>query len=203
MREMVIATRNCGKAAEIADALAALPVRFLTLDEFAGVGEVEENGDSLAANAVLKATRYALATGKACLADDSGLEVDALGGAPGVRSARYAGPGASDAACNAKLLAALAAVPADERTARFRCVLAYVDRSGTLFTAEGVCEGVILGEPRGTGGFGYDPLFFVPSLGKTMAELAPTEKNAVSHRGHALRNMAAILAEHFRENRRS
>ncbi len=203
MTAIVVATRNKGKVAEIAAALAALPVEILSLNRFPAVPEAEESGDTFAANAILKATHYALHTGRPCLADDSGLEVDALGGAPGVYSARYAGPGANDAACNAKLLAALANVPDDGRTARFRCVLAYVDPDGTLLTAEGTCEGTILREPRGTGGFGYDPLFLLPGAEKTLAEMTVADKNAVSHRGQALRNMATTLQRYYHENRRA
>lgn len=202
MTAIVVGTRNRGKVAEIAAALAALPVEVVSMDEYPDVPEAEENGDTFAANAVMKATHYALHTGRPCLADDSGLEVDALGGAPGVYSARYAGPGGSDAACNAKLLGALAGVPAEGRTARFRCVLAYVDPDGTLLTAEGTCEGMIIDAPRGTGGFGYDPLFLYPGAGKTLAEMTLAEKNAVSHRGQAVRNMATILARYYHENRR-
>lgn len=201
MKTIVVGTSNRGKVAEIAAALAALPVEVLSLEAFPDVPEAEENGDTFAANAVMKATHYALHTGRPCLADDSGLEVDALGGAPGVYSARYAGPGGGDEACNAKLLAALADVPAEGRTARFRCVLAYVDPEGALLTAEGTCEGVILAAPRGTGGFGYDPLFHFPAAGKTLAEMTVAEKNAVSHRGQAVRNMATMLARYFHENR--
>ncbi len=203
MTALVVATRNKGKVTEIAAALAALPVEVISLDDFPGIPEAEESGDTFAANAILKATHYALNTGMACLADDSGLEVDALGGAPGVYSARYAGPEASDAANNAKLLAAIADAPDGGRTARFRCVLAYVDPDGTLLTAEGACEGTILKEPRGTGGFGYDPLFYMPGAAKTLAEMTTVEKNAVSHRGQALRNMATTLARYYHENRRA
>ncbi|MDR7867576.1 MAG: XTP/dITP diphosphatase [Sporomusaceae bacterium] len=202
MTALVVATRNKGKVTEIAAALAALPVEVLALDSFPAVPEAVESGDTFAANAILKATHYALNTGRACLADDSGLEVDALGGAPGVYSARYAGPEASDADCNAKLLAELEGVPDDRRTARFRCVLAYIDPDGALLTAEGTCEGTILKEPRGTGGFGYDPLFYMPGAEKTLAEMTVADKNAVSHRGQALRNMATTLARYYNENRR-
>ncbi len=202
MTAIVVATRNRGKVTEIAAALAALPVEILSLDQYPAIPDAEESGDTFAANAILKATHYALHTGRPCLADDSGLEVDALNGAPGVYSARYAGPGADDVACNAKLLTALAGVPESGRTARFRCVLAYVDPNGTLLTAEGTCEGLILTAPRGTGGFGYDPLFLFPGANKTLAEMAVAEKNAVSHRGQALRNMATILTRYYHENRR-
>jgi XTP/dITP diphosphohydrolase len=202
MNDIVVASGNKGKVAEIAAALAALPVRVLSLAEVGALAEAEETGQTFEANAVLKATHYSLLTGKPCLADDSGLEVDALGGEPGVYSARYAGEDADDASNNRKLLAELAAVPLQRFSARFRCVLAYVAPEGVLLTAEGSCEGQILFEPRGEGGFGYDPLFYLPSLGKTMAELSVAEKNAVSHRGQALRNMTMKLARYFHENRR-
>ncbi|MDR3592397.1 MAG: XTP/dITP diphosphatase [Negativicutes bacterium] len=201
MKEVVVASGNKGKVAEIAASLEVLSVRVLSLEEAGAVAEAEENGQTFEANAVLKATHYSLLTGKPCLADDSGLEVDALHGAPGVYSARYAGEGVGEAACNSKLLAELAAVPPALRSARFRCVLAYVAPEGVLLTAEGSCEGEILCEPRGEGGFGYDPLFYLPSLGKSMAELSLAEKNAVSHRGQALRNMTTKLARYFHENR--
>ena len=198
MKEIVVATRNAGKVAEIAAALADLPVTLRSLRDFGAVPDAVEDGDTFEANAVLKAKHYARYTGMACLADDSGLEVDALGGAPGVFSARYAGEGAGDAANNAKLLRELAGVPAHRRSARFRCVLAFLDEDGTLLVTEGTCEGIILEQPRGTGGFGYDPLLYLPELGKTVAELTIAEKNAVSHRGKALRQMAAMLAERQR-----
>lgn len=201
MMEIVVATRNRGKVAEIAAVLAALPVRVLSLEDFPITAEAEEKGETFAANAIMKATHYSLATGKPCLADDSGLETDALGGEPGVYSARYAGPEATDAENNARLLAALAAVADEDRTARFRCVLAFVDPQGSLLTADGTCEGRILRAPRGDGGFGYDPLFFVPATGRTLAEMTLAEKNGISHRGQALRNMAGLLAGYFHENR--
>ncbi|EAX47764.1 non-canonical purine NTP pyrophosphatase, rdgB/HAM1 family [Thermosinus carboxydivorans Nor1] len=198
VKEIVVATRNAGKVAEITAALADLPVTLRSLRDFGAVPDAVEDGDTFEANAVLKAKHYARYTGMACLADDSGLEVDALGGAPGVFSARYAGEGAGDAANNAKLLRELAGVPAHRRSARFRCVLAFLDEDGTLLVTEGTCEGIILEQPRGTGGFGYDPLLYLPELGKTVAELTIAEKNAVSHRGKALRQMAAMLAERQR-----
>lgn len=201
MTEIVVATKNQGKVAEITVALADLPVKVLSLNDFGFCPEAVENGNTFEANAILKATHYSLITGKPCLADDSGLEVDALHGAPGVYSARYAGEGATEEACNKKLLAELSGVPAEERTARFRCVLAYVNPDGTLLTAEGASEGVILEAPQGTGGFGYDPLFYVPSFKKTYAELTVDEKNVISHRGQALRNMAMKLVKYYHENR--
>ena len=201
MKQIVAATNNKGKIAEIAAALSHLPVEIIPLSDCGQIPEAEETGGSFEANAVLKATHYCLHTGKPCLADDSGLEVDALAGAPGIYSARYAGEGSSDQANNAKLLKELEAFHGEERSARFRCVLAYVSPDGAFLAAEGTCEGLMLKEPRGKDGFGYDPLFYVPHLGKTMAELSLGEKNAVSHRGQALKNMASKLARYFHENR--
>ena len=155
-----------------------------------------EDADTFAGNAAKKAREVSAATGFPALADDSGLEVDALGGAPGVWSARYAGT-AGDAANNAKLLVALRDVPPERRTARFRAVLALADVSGPLddavITAEGVCEGVVLDAPRGTGGFGYDPLFLVPELGQTFAELGVGPKGERSHRARAMQAMRPQL----------
>ncbi|MCX7781369.1 MAG: XTP/dITP diphosphatase [Negativicutes bacterium] len=195
MRTVVVATRNKGKVAEIAVALAHLSLNVVSLANFADMPEPVEDGQTFRDNAVIKAKYYARHTGLACLADDSGLEVDALGGEPGVYSARYAGENADDAANNRKLLAKLAGVPVDQRTGRFRCVLAYIDETGEIITAEGSCEGVILAEPRGEGGFGYDPLFYLPELGKTLAEISVAEKNKISHRGQALRNFVTKLEE--------
>jgi XTP/dITP diphosphohydrolase len=198
LKEIVIASKNTGKIAEIAAALKHLPVKVLSLAEFGEIPEAVEDGATFLENALIKARYYAARTGKACLADDSGLEVDALQGAPGVYSARYAGENAIDADNNRKLLAALSHVQPAERTARFRCVLAFVDDQKPAITADGTCEGVILEELRGAGGFGYDPLFYIPDLDRTLAEIALAEKNAISHRGAALRNMAVRLQEYFR-----
>lgn len=193
MRKIVLATKNEGKAAEIAAAFAALPFAVVSLAAFGDIPEPEEDGASFEENARLKARYYAAQTGCACLADDSGLEVDALDGCPGIYSARYAGAHASDAENNAKLLGALKHVPQALRTARFRCALAWIDESGEWVMAEGRCEGRILEAARGAGGFGYDPLFYLPQLGKTLAEITLAEKNIVSHRGKALREMARKL----------
>jgi XTP/dITP diphosphohydrolase len=155
---------------------------------------VEETGDTFEENARIKAHAYRDAFGLAALADDSGLEVDALDGRPGVYSSRYAGPGATDADNNALLLRELASVPAGERTARFRSVIVLVDEDGAETVAVGACEGHIGFEPRGTGGFGYDPLFWPDAApGRAMAELTLAEKNAISHRGAALRALRAAL----------
>lgn len=189
----MVATNNEGKVAEIVLALSQLPVKVLSLRDFDHIPEAVEDGDSFKENALLKARHYARYTGKACLADDSGLEVDALHGAPGVYSARFAGEDANDVANNQKLLAELMNVPSTERTARFRCVLAFVDTDGTFMTTDGVCEGVIGEEMRGSGGFGYDCLFYLPEGNKTMAEISKLEKNAISHRGQALHSMTIKL----------
>lgn len=193
MKEIVVATQNRGKIAEIILALAQLPIKVLALSDFGPIPEAVEDGASFTENALLKARYYARLTGKACLADDSGLEVDALQGAPGIYSARFAGETADDNANNQKLLGALAHTQAAARTARFRCVLAFVDTDDSVMTTDGVCEGRISEEMRGQGGFGYDCLFYVPELNRMMAELSKEEKNAISHRGHALRSMTTKL----------
>jgi XTP/dITP diphosphohydrolase len=197
MKEIVVATNNEGKVAELRAALANLPVQLLSLRDFSGVTEAVEDGGSFQENALLKAGHYCRQTGKPCLADDSGLMVDALEGAPGVFSARYAGEHAGDEDNNRKLLAELAEVPAERRSGRFCSVLAFCDVDGTAFCATGSCEGLILKELRGKGGFGYDPLFYLPAMKKTMAELSLAEKNAVSHRGKAVREMAGKLREYL------
>jgi XTP/dITP diphosphohydrolase len=194
VRRLVIASANPGKLREFRSLLAGLP--FDVLNQTAlGVCSIPETGDTFAANALLKARHAAAATGAAALADDSGLEVDALGGAPGLYSARYAGEGADDATNNAKLIAALAGVPPHERSARYRCVLVYVDgaHDHEPLTALGVWEGFILETPRGSGGFGYDPYFWLPQLGRSAAELDPDEKNRLSHRAIALRSLREQL----------
>lgn len=187
---ILIATGNRGKFTEIAAELSGLGIDFLSLREFPAVPEPEETGETFQENAVQKARYYARHLHQLTLADDSGLEVDALGGRPGVYSARYAGTPCNDRANNEKLVHELAGVPQAERTARFRCAMALVDPEGNVRAAsEGVIEGLIIDEPRGQNGFGYDPHFFVPELGKTTAELSREEKNAVSHRGKATRAM--------------
>ncbi|MBC8014886.1 MAG: XTP/dITP diphosphatase [Sporomusaceae bacterium] len=193
MKEIVVATQNKGKIAEIRLALAKLPLTVLSLSDFGCIPEAIEDGTSFKENALLKAKHYAKFTGKACLADDSGLEVDALQGAPGIYSARFAGETANDDDNNRKLIAALEDVSTQQRTARFCCVLAFVDTDGNTMTADGVCEGRIGEEMRGAGGFGYDCLFYVLELNKTMAELSESEKNTISHRGQALDRMATKL----------
>jgi XTP/dITP diphosphohydrolase len=188
-RPIVIASGNAGKIREIRRALADLGADLVVRED---LPEVVEDGATFAENARKKAVAVARFSGLWALADDSGLEVDALGGAPGVRSARWSGQGA--AGNNARLLAELAGVPADARTARFRAVVTVAGPDGTFVAeAEGSCEGRIGFELRGSGGFGYDPLFVVPELGRTLAELGPDEKNSVSHRGKALRELRGPL----------
>ncbi|MFI5289712.1 MAG: XTP/dITP diphosphatase [Polyangia bacterium] len=198
MKRLLFATRNGGKLRELAELVAPLGIAVVSIAELERSGvaipEVEEDAPSFAGNAEKKARSALAATGLAALADDSGLEVDALGGAPGVYSARYAGLDHDDGANNAKLLAALVAVFDPDRTARFRCALALAVPGGELVTAEGSCEGRIARAARGAGGFGYDPLFLVGAGDRTMAELAPEEKNRISHRGQAMRALALVLA---------
>jgi XTP/dITP diphosphohydrolase len=202
---LVLATLNPAKGRELAALLGPvgaghasvpveLPFDIRQLAEWPGATLPEETGASYAANALLKARAAARQAGALALADDSGLEVDALGGAPGLRSARYGGPGLDDAARCQRLLEALTDVPAPRRTARFRCVIALVDPAGPEHLLEGTAEGVILDAPRGRGGFGYDPLFFYPPLGRTFAELSEGEKAAVSHRGQAMALVRRRLA---------
>ena len=187
---IVLASNNPGKAREFAAALAELNVDIMPQSLF-GVPEVEETGLTFIENALLKARNAALHTGLPALADDSGLVVDALDGRPGIHSARYAGPDADDRANIAKLLAELRGAPAEQRTARFVCVLALLHHPAdpTPLICEGRWEGVILTEPRGANGFGYDPVFFVPGEQQTAAELDLATKNRLSHRGQALAHL--------------
>lgn len=195
MRKLLVATRNPGKVREYKELLHGLPLE-LTWPEAEGIPlEPEETGATFAENAILKARAYAAASGLLTWADDSGLEVDALGGEPGVQSSRYAGPDANDTDRYGLLLRKMADVPWERRTARFRCVVAIADPQGALHTAEGVCEGIIALAPRGANGFGYDPVFYLPDRGCTMAELTPAEKNQISHRARAARAARRILEE--------
>jgi XTP/dITP diphosphohydrolase len=192
---LLVATHNPGKVREYWEILAALPLELTYLDPEGITLEVEETADTFAGNAVLKATTYARLSGLLTWADDSGLEVDALGGVPGVFSARYAGPGAGDADRYRKLLDALAGVPWERRTARFRCLVALATPAGEVHTAEGACEGIIAFGPAGDNGFGYDPVFYFPERGLTMAQLSAEVKNQISHRARAALAAAQILRE--------
>lgn len=192
--KLVLASKNPGKLKELQEILGGLGVEVL-LEAEAGVDlEVEETGTTFAENALLKADAVMKASGLPAIADDSGLVVDALDGAPGVYSARFGGKD-TDAARTALLLEKLVGVPAEKRSAHFASAIACCLPDGRVITADGRCEGMIADAPRGQGGFGYDPVFYVPSLGKTFAELSSEEKNRISHRGNALR----AFAEKFRE----
>jgi XTP/dITP diphosphohydrolase len=186
MRRVLVATRNRGKLREYAQLLSDPDVEWVTLDDVAILFDVPETGATFDENARLKAIAYTRRSGLLTLADDSGLVVDALDGAPGVYSARYAGEGATDEDRYRLLLRNMADVPDDRRTARFTCVVAVCTPAGDIYTAEGACEGVITHAPAGTNGFGYDPIFLVLGRGVTMAQLPPEEKNRISHRARAL-----------------
>jgi XTP/dITP diphosphohydrolase len=193
---IAVASRNPGKIREIRTVCAEWPVRWMTSGDQPDAGpwpQVEETGQTYAENAQAKARAVADALHTPALADDSGIEVDALGGGPGPRSARFAGEDATEEENLAKLIEAIAGVPAPDRTARYRCVALLARPSGPEVQAEGVCEGTLLAEPRGTGGFGYDPIFLPRGFDRTMAELAPEEKDRISHRGKALRALGQIL----------
>ncbi len=195
-REIVLATGNRGKVREIRQLLAALPVTLLSLADFPGLEMPEEEGRTFAANARQKAASVVRQTGRWALADDSGLVVPALGGAPGVHSARYAGPDADDRQNNEKLLAALAGMPEERRQAHFACVLVLASPTGEFTQFSGRCPGRIAAAPRGHEGFGYDPLFLLPpDYRRTMAEISLEEKQRLSHRGQALRQLLAWLRE--------
>jgi XTP/dITP diphosphohydrolase len=195
-KTVVVATSNPGKLAEIRSALPFSGWHFVAASELdAEWPSPVEDGETFEDNARIKARAARERFGVAALADDSGLEVDALDGEPGVYSSRYAGPCATDAENNSRLLLALADVPAQDRTARFRSTIVFVDEGGTETVADGACEGAIAPKGRGAGGFGYDPLFLPEATpGRTMAELSLAEKNAISHRGAALRVLRAKLA---------
>ncbi|GKW46780.1 XTP/dITP diphosphatase [Planococcus sp. NCCP-2050] len=193
MKQVIIATQNKGKAKDFEALFGPLGYEVLTLRDVAKDMDVEETGVTFEENAILKAEAVAEALQTTVIADDSGLEIDALNGEPGVYSARYAGEAKSDEANIEKVLTKLEGVPEEQRTARFRCVLAIASPDKETVTYSGSCEGMILSERRGGHGFGYDPIFFVPSEGKAMAELLPEEKAAISHRGNALRELEKAM----------
>ena len=193
---LLLATRNEGKIREFQELLAGAGIELETLDSQPDAGEVEETGETFEENARIKATHYARSSGKWTVAEDSGLVVDSLGGEPGVHSARYAGTHGDDAANNKKLLAELA--DEEDRNARYVCSIVLAQPSGEVaVTVQGVCEGRIVQKPRGKGGFGYDPLFVPSGEFRTNAELPPEEKNAISHRGRALRSFLPLLRVHL------
>ncbi len=190
---MLIATNNQGKIREFQALLQDSPFDLVTPVQINLKLDVEENGSSYEANAQLKAQAFCQGSGLLTLADDSGLEVDALGGEPGIRSSRFAGAGATDAQKVDYLLSRLQDVPEAKRGARFRCIIAIAQPGGQVLFCRGECEGRIAFKPRGRQGFGYDPVFFFPELGKTMAELTEEVKNQISHRGRAARRALQIL----------
>lgn len=198
--KILFATRNRGKLAELKKLLCLDIFEIVCLDDLdVQIPNIEETGSTFAENAYLKASKTAEFTGLPSLADDSGLVVDALNGEPGIHSARYAGPNVSDNDRNMFLLEKLKDVPPQKRTARFWCAIAFVDPQKPQYTQifEGTCEGEILEKPRGIYGFGYDPLFYFPKMGKSFAELSKDEKNLVSHRGNAMVKMANFLQNSF------
>ena len=190
---IILATHNQGKIREFREAFAELGWEAVPISEIADLPDPEETGTTFEGNALQKARAYAAAVGEPVLSDDSGIIADALGDRPGIYSARYAGTHGDDEANNQKLIRDLAPYTGDERKGRYVCVVALVWPDGRAVTAEGTCEGIIRDFYAGTGGFGYDPLFFLPQFGKTMAEISLEEKNSISHRGRALRALIAKL----------
>jgi XTP/dITP diphosphohydrolase len=193
VQNLLIATRNAQKKREIQSILSNWDVNLFTLDDVVGMPEIEEDGVNFAENAVKKAQTIARLSGYITLADDSGLEVDALGGAPGVFSARFAGPQADDEANNRKLLELMKDIPATLRTARFVCVIAVATPDGRVDTVIGICEGKVATSPEGHGGFGYDPLFIPAGSKQSFAEMGEAAKNLISHRGKALLQTQTLL----------
>lgn len=198
--EIVIATKNRGKASEIREILKGLDVKLLTLEDFPGLDLPPEGTGTFMENALAKARFVSVAAKRPALADDSGIEVDFLRGRPGVLSARFAGEGASDEENYRKLLKELEGAPPDQRRARFRCAMAFVEPGGGEHVFEGVFEGSIAAAPRGVHGFGYDPVFLVPGEARTAAELAPEEKNSISHRARALAEFRKWLKKKMEKN---
>ena len=193
--KMVLATKNKNKVKEVSEFLAPHGIEVVSLLEFPDLPEIEEYGETFKENAIIKATEACMFTGLMALADDSGLEVDCLEGLPGAYSSRFAGEDKDDHANNKKLLELLEGVPAEQRTARFKCVMAIATTECFVYTADGACEGIIAEQPRGEGGFGYDPLFYLPEYGKTFAELDLEIKNKISHRARALTGVLDILSD--------
>ncbi|ONK21186.1 non-canonical purine NTP pyrophosphatase [Bacillus sp. VT-16-64] len=193
MKSIIVATKNKGKAKEFGQLFSRYGIEVKTLLDFPGVPDVEETGETFAENAILKAETIAKLSGQYVVADDSGLMVDALDGRPGVYSARYAGPGKDDDANIDKVLQELDGVKEEDRTSRFYCALALAGPELETITVNGTCEGIILQERRGTGGFGYDPIFYVPSEDCSMAELTPETKNNISHRAQAMKKLERYI----------
>lgn len=195
METVIIASGNQGKLKEFKELMKDLAVEVKSLKDFPEIGDIEENGTTFAENAYIKAKAVYEVTGCLSIADDSGLEVDALAGAPGIYSARYAGENKDDKANNEKLLKEMDAVPNEKRGAQFHCAIVAIDKEGHRYDAEGIVRGEILRVPQGENGFGYDPLFYIEEFGRTTAELSMDEKNEISHRGKAVRQIVDILKE--------
>lgn len=195
MKQIIIATKNKGKVADFEVLFAPRGIQVKSLLDFEEDMDIEETGTTFKENAILKAEGISKLLNETVIADDSGLAVDALNGEPGVYSARYAGESKDDAANIEKVLHNLAGVPQDQRTARFHCALAIARPGKETLVVEGHCEGIIADKPAGEFGFGYDPIFFVPEEGKTMAQLSKEEKNKISHRAAAMRKMHEVMSE--------
>lgn len=191
--KILLATRNKAKVKEYSNLLHGIPYEIVSLEDIGITQDVEESGKTFDENATIKAKTYAKLSGLVAIADDSGLEVDALGGEPGVRSARYAGEGSTDKERIDYLLKKMKGIPSEQRAARFRCVIAVATPAGEVKICEGKCDGVITFEPRGKNGFGYDPIFYLPKHKSTMAEISMEEKNKISHRGKAAAKAHRLL----------
>jgi XTP/dITP diphosphohydrolase len=200
VKVLVVGTKNQKKCREMRELLAGLPLEVRSLSEFPGIEPAEENGTTFEENAAAKALTYARATGQWCVADDSGLEISALGNRPGIYSSRWAGREGDDEANNRKLLEELRTVPRDRWQARYVCVAVLASPEKVLLSARGTCAGVITDRPAGSGGFGYDPYFYLPERQATMAELPAAEKHAISHRGAALRELRAKLEAYLKSH---
>jgi XTP/dITP diphosphohydrolase len=196
--KIVLATHNKDKCAEMSALLSSFPIEILTLGDFPRIGEITEDGATLEENAYIKARTVHSLTGFPSLADDTGLEVNALSGQPGIYSARYAGENCSYLENVQKLLHEMEHIPHDMRTAHFKTIIAFVGENMEL-VSEGIIKGMITTKPKGVGGFGYDPVFYVPNKGKTYSEMEITEKNQISHRAKAIQNMTKLLESHFPE----
>ena len=197
MQELLIATRNKKKLEEIKDILKDLNLKITSIDDYPDLPQVEEDGKTFQANALKKAATIAMYTKKLTLGEDSGLQVKALNNEPGIYSARFSGPGATDEKNNTKLLKLLKNVPLKKRQARYRCFVALVDGEKIVAVVEGSCLGLIALKPKGKNGFGYDPLFLIPRFKKTFGELSPDVKSQISHRARALKKFKAVLKSHL------
>ena len=193
MTELLVATRNAKKLSEIKDLLKDLNIKVTSLLDHPDLPVIEEDGKTFTANAIKKAASIAMITKKLTMGEDSGLEVKALGNRPGIYSARFSGEGATNKQTNKKLLRLLSKVPLKKRQARYRCFVALADKNGLVDVVNGSCSGIISLKPKGTNGFGYDPLFFIPRFNKTFGELDPTIKSRISHRAHALKKFRVLI----------